>query len=186
MAAAPSTADEALDVSAQLLGASTTDRLMHPPKRPCKRRADGSDQVLEAHDVFVSNAHEHILPVPEDRPAILLLDVGGVNLAFVLEFVTADVDAVRVQVGPSHLFGMVGLIGDLDAKQSFGAMASLASAPRRLVPFAVPYGWPRPELSENADQLRASARGPADIGLHRCTPLRSEGFGGGDQRQEHL
>jgi hypothetical protein len=63
-----------------------------------ERRPGGSDQVLEAHDVFVSDAHEHIVPVPEDRPAILLLDVGGVNLALVLELVTADVDAIRVQL----------------------------------------------------------------------------------------
>jgi hypothetical protein len=32
----------------------------------------------------------------EERLAILLLDVGGVNFAFVLKLVTADVDAVRV------------------------------------------------------------------------------------------
>src|SRR3954470_2658494 len=70
------------------------------PTVPCGRRAGGSDQVFEAHDVFVSDAHEYIVPVPEDRPAILLLDVGGVNLALVLELVAANVDAVRVQLEP--------------------------------------------------------------------------------------
>src|SRR4051794_31743927 len=70
------------------------------PTVPCGRRAGGSDQVFEAHDVFVSDAHEYIVTVPEDRPAILLLDVGGVNLALVLELVTANVDAVRVQLEP--------------------------------------------------------------------------------------
>src|SRR3954447_21420394 len=70
------------------------------PTVPCGRRAGGSDQVFEAHDVFVSDAHEYIVPVPEDRPAILLLDVGGVNLTLVLELVAANVDAVRVQLEP--------------------------------------------------------------------------------------
>jgi hypothetical protein len=54
--------------------------------------------VLEAHDVFVPNAHEHIVPVPEDRPAILLLDIGGLNLVLVVELVTVEVDAVGVHV----------------------------------------------------------------------------------------
>src|SRR3954468_8369832 len=62
------------------------------------RRRQRSAQALEAHDVFVSDAHEHIVPVPEDRPAILLFDVGGLNLAFVVELVAANVDAVRVQL----------------------------------------------------------------------------------------
>jgi hypothetical protein len=50
--------------------------------------------------MFVPNAHEHIGPVPEDCPAILFIDIGGVNLAFVVELVNADVHAVRVQAGP--------------------------------------------------------------------------------------
>src|SRR4051812_20551778 len=62
--------------------------------------AGSSAQALEAHDVFVPNAHEHIVPSPEDRPAVLLLDVGGLKLAFVMELVAADVDAVRVQLEP--------------------------------------------------------------------------------------
>src|SRR5689334_22332630 len=67
---------------------------------PCERRRRSSVDALEAHDVFVSDAHEHIVAIPEDRPAILLFDVGGLDLAFVLELVAADVDAVRVQLEP--------------------------------------------------------------------------------------
>src|SRR4051794_4471470 len=50
--------------------------------------------------------------------------------------------------------------------------------------------------SLTADRVRGCPRmrtsfvrrpgGAADIGLHRCTPLRSEVFGGGAQRQESL
>src|SRR4051794_10524307 len=63
-----------------------------------ERRPGSSALALEAHDVFVSDAHEHIVPIPEDRPAVLLLDVGGLNLALVLELVAANVDAIRVQL----------------------------------------------------------------------------------------
>src|SRR4051794_20881136 len=55
----------------------------------------GSVQALEAHDVFVPDAREHIVPFPEDCPAVLVLDVGSHDLALVFELVAADVDAVR-------------------------------------------------------------------------------------------
>src|SRR4051812_44714740 len=93
-----------------------------------ERRPGSSAQAFEAHDVFVSDAHEHIVPIPEDRPAILLLDVGGLNLALVLELVAANVDAIRVQLEPLLIFSV------------------------RLVRW--PMGWARREMRE----LRASFR----------------------------
>jgi hypothetical protein len=107
--------------------------------------------------VFVSDAHEHIVPIPEDRPAILLLDVGGLNLVLVLELVAANVYAIRVQLEPLLIFS-VWLVR-----------------------------WPMGRARREMRELRASVRPEAaDSGLHRSTPLRSEVFGGGDQRLEHL
>src|SRR3954447_9151289 len=79
------------------------------PPAARERRPGSSAQAFEAQDVFVSDAHEHIVPIPEDRPAILLLDVGGLNLALVLELVAANVDAIRVQLELLLIFfGMAG------------------------------------------------------------------------------
>src|SRR3954466_4384348 len=99
--------------------------------------AGSSAQALEAPDVFVPDAHEHIVPSPEDRPAILLLDVGGLKLAFVLEFVAADVDVVRVQLEPflicsewlaslAHGMGLSGRCASF-ARRSGGPTAAYAA-----------------------------------------------------------
>src|SRR4051812_48537868 len=118
--------------------------------------AGSSAQALEAHDVFVPNAHEHIVPSPEDRPAVLLLDIGGLKVAFVLELVAANVDAVRVQLEPLLICS--------------GWLVSLADG-------AGPV--------REARSFRASLR-RAGSGLRSSPLLRSEVLGGGDQRQEHL
>src|SRR4051794_13376115 len=118
-----------------------------------ERRPGSSAQAFEAHDVFVSDAHEHIVPSPEDRPAILLLDVGGLKLAFVLEFVAADVDVVRVQLEPflicsewlaslAHGTGLSGRCASF-ARRSGGPTAAYA-APLSCAPkfsAAVISGW---------------------------------------------
>src|SRR3954447_12718137 len=120
------------------------------PPAARERRPGSSAQAFEAQDVFVSDAHEHIVPIPEDRPAILLLDVGGLNLALVLELVAANVDAIRV-----HLDLLLMFSGWL-------------------------VRWPRGRARQEMRDLRASVgRDAADSGLHRSTPLRSEVFGGG-------
>jgi hypothetical protein len=47
--------------------------------------------------------------------------------------------------------------------------------------------WPMGRARREMRELRASVRPEAaHSGLHRSTPLRSEVFGGGDQRLEHL
>jgi hypothetical protein len=81
--------------------------------------------------VFVPNAHEHIVPVPEDCPAILFLDTGGANLAFVVKLVTADVDAVRVQVGPSPSVRNGSPRWRVDRQAGLIARRPLASTPRK-------------------------------------------------------
>src|SRR3954447_26148645 len=78
------------------------------PRGARERDPGSSAPALQAHDVFVSDAHEHIVPIPEDRPAILLLDVGGLNLTLVLELVAANVDAIRVQLELLLIFLLYG------------------------------------------------------------------------------
>src|SRR4051794_23915168 len=82
---------------------------------------------------------------------------------------------------------MVGLTGDLDAGTIFWGhglpgvdSAQARSVCRSLTDDRV-RGCPRMRTS-----FVRRPGGAADIGLHRCTPLRSEVFGRGDQRQEPL
>ena len=51
-------------------------------------------QVLETHDVLVSDAQKNIIPVPEHRPAVFPVYLSSVDLALELKFVAADVDAI--------------------------------------------------------------------------------------------
>lgn len=61
------------------------------------RVAVKSVEVLEADDVLVTNPQEDVVLVPEDGPAVLPVDLGGVHLVLELELVAPHVDSVGLQ-----------------------------------------------------------------------------------------
>jgi hypothetical protein len=65
---------------------------------PAEDRSSGSvtasDQQLEADDVLVADAQEHLVAGPEDGPAVLLVDLARVDVALVLELVAARMKPV--------------------------------------------------------------------------------------------
>jgi hypothetical protein len=72
--------------------------------RPGKRANSGTlasayrprrlHQMLETHDVLVSDAQKNIIPVPEHRPSVFPVYLSGVDLALELKFVAAEVDSI--------------------------------------------------------------------------------------------
>jgi hypothetical protein len=56
-----------------------------------------SDEMFKAHDVFVANSQEDVIATPEDGPAVLAVDLAGMNHVLELELVAAEVDAISLQ-----------------------------------------------------------------------------------------